>query len=121
MGVRRDSFAKLDDGINRLLELKLIAGGNVEVLPPLGRLPNLEILRLEGVGVRSLDAGFLGIEVENANINEGEIARVTAFPKLKTLVIENLAKVEEWDGIERRVEKRMPTQLQCSLCHNFNS
>ncbi|KAJ6748149.1 DISEASE RESISTANCE PROTEIN RP [Salix purpurea] len=89
--------------LTRLLELKLIAGGNVEVLPPLGRLPNLEILRLEGVGVRSLDAGFLGIEVENANINEGEIARVTAFPKLKTLVIENLAKVEEWDGIERRV------------------
>ncbi|KAJ6417860.1 hypothetical protein OIU84_001276 [Salix udensis] len=78
--------------------------GNLEVLPPLGRLPNLESLSLVGVGVRRLDAGFLGIEeVENANINEGEIARVTAFPKLKSLWIENLKELEEWDGIERRV------------------
>ncbi|KAJ6386621.1 hypothetical protein OIU78_016530 [Salix suchowensis] len=78
-----------------LQELQLIACGNMEVLPPFGRLPNLESLKLKGVGVRRLDAGFLGIEeVENANINEGEIARVTASPKLKRL---------EWDGIERRV------------------
>uniref|UniRef100_A0A6N2MM48 NB-ARC domain-containing protein n=1 Tax=Salix viminalis TaxID=40686 RepID=A0A6N2MM48_SALVM len=87
-----------------LQELRLIDCGNLEVLPPLGRLPNLERLDLMNVGVRRLDAGFLGIEeVENANINEGEIARVTAFPKLKTLEISNLFKLEEWDGIERRV------------------
>jgi len=54
--------------------------------------------------VRRLDAGFLGIEkAANASINEGEIARVTAFPKLKQLWIWNLEEVEEWDGIERRV------------------
>ncbi|KAJ6417865.1 hypothetical protein OIU84_001281 [Salix udensis] len=86
-----------------LQELKLDNCGKLEVLPPFGRLPNLEILRLEGVGVRSLDAGFLGIEVENANINEGEIASVTAFPKLKTLHLWLLSELEEWDGIERRV------------------
>ncbi|KAJ6417863.1 hypothetical protein OIU84_001279 [Salix udensis] len=87
-----------------LQELRLIKCGNLEVLPPLGRLPNLEFLHLYSVGVRRLDAGFLGIEeVENANINEGEIARVTAFPKLKSLWIENLKELEEWDGIERRV------------------
>ncbi|KAB5532333.1 hypothetical protein DKX38_019003 [Salix brachista] len=91
--------------LTRLQELRLIDCGNLEVLPPLGRLPNLESLELKGVGVRRLDAGFLGIEeVENANnINEGEIARVTAFPKLKTLWISCLFKLEEWDGIERRV------------------
>ncbi|KAJ6748229.1 hypothetical protein OIU79_029362 [Salix purpurea] len=85
--------------------LVLIDCGNLEVLPPLGRLPNLESLSLKRVGVRRLDAGFLGIEeVENANnINEGEIARVTAFPKLKTLWIQKLFNLEEWDGIERRV------------------
>ncbi|KAJ6417846.1 hypothetical protein OIU84_001265 [Salix udensis] len=88
-----------------LQELELDGCGNLEVLPPLGRLPNLKSLSLVGVGVRRLDAGFLGIEeVENANnINEGEIARVTAFPKLKTLQIRRLYKLEEWDGIERRV------------------
>jgi hypothetical protein len=54
--------------------------------------------------LRRLDFGFLGIvKDENASINEGEIARVTAFPKLKTLNIWYLEEVEEWDGIERRV------------------
>jgi hypothetical protein len=76
----------------------------MEVLPPLGRLPNLESLALRSLKVRRLDAGFLGIEKdENASINEGEIARVTAFPKLKELGISYLEEVAEWDGIERRV------------------
>jgi len=89
--------------LTRLQELTLIDCTNVEVLPPLGRLPNLESLRLRSLKVRRLDAGFLGIEkVENASINEGEIARVTAFPKLKELYIFELEEVEEWDGIERR-------------------
>ncbi|KAJ6386625.1 hypothetical protein OIU78_016534 [Salix suchowensis] len=85
-------------------DLKLNDCGNLEVLPPFGRLPNLESLSLVRVGVRRLDGGFLGIEeVENANINEGEIARVTAFPKLRRLYISKLKELEEWDGIERRV------------------
>ncbi|KAJ6764534.1 hypothetical protein OIU74_023424 [Salix koriyanagi] len=89
--------------LTRLQELRLSDCRNLEVLPPLGRLPNLESLVLRFLQVRRLDVGFLGIEVENANINEGEIARVTAFPKLKTLAIHYLFELEEWDGIERRV------------------
>ncbi|KAJ6764577.1 hypothetical protein OIU74_023465 [Salix koriyanagi] len=90
--------------LTRLQELHLIFCGNVEVLPPLGRLPNLEFLQLYSMGVRRLGAGFFGIEeVENANINEGEIATVIAFPKLKRLEISYLEELEEWDGIERRV------------------
>jgi hypothetical protein len=65
--------------------------------------------------VRRLDAGFLGIEKdENGSINEGEIARVTAFPKLKKLTIWNLEEVEEWDGIERRVGEEDATTT--SIC-----
>ncbi|KAJ6764554.1 LEUCINE-RICH REPEAT-CONTAINING [Salix koriyanagi] len=90
--------------LTRLQKLRLYGCGNLEVLPPLGRLPNLESLGLHNLGVRRLDAGFLGIEeVENANINVGKIARVTAFPKLKKLYIVKLKELEEWDGIERRV------------------
>jgi hypothetical protein len=90
--------------LTRLQKLILIGCTNVEVLPPLGRLPNLECLLLNSLKVRRLDAGFLGIEKdENASIIEGEIARVTAFPKLKELWMEGLREVEEWDGIERRV------------------
>ncbi|KAJ6889209.1 disease resistance protein RGA3 isoform X6 [Populus alba x Populus x berolinensis] len=85
--------------LTRLQVLTLRYCENVEVLPPLGRLPNLERLVLSSLKVRRLDAGFLGIEKdENASINEGEIARVTAFPKLKKLWIEGLEEVEEWDG-----------------------
>jgi len=90
--------------LTRLQELALIDCTNVEVLPPLGRLPNLESLELRSLKGRRLDGGFLGIEKdENASINEGEIARVTAFPKLKKLEIWDLEEVEEWDGIGRRV------------------
>ncbi|XP_073262675.1 putative disease resistance protein RGA1 [Populus alba] len=90
--------------LTRLQKLRLVHCGNVEVLPPLGRLSNLERLELTLLKVRRLDAGFLGIEKdENASINEGEIARVTAFPKLKKLKIQILGEVEEWVGIERRV------------------
>ncbi|KAB5530107.1 hypothetical protein DKX38_020188 [Salix brachista] len=90
--------------LTRLQELRLFHCSNLEVLPPLGRLPNLERLELQSVGVRRFDAGFLGIEkVGNANINEGEDARVIAFPNLKRLEILYLDEVEEWDGIERRV------------------
>ncbi|XP_052301772.1 putative disease resistance protein RGA4 isoform X3 [Populus trichocarpa] len=90
--------------LTRLQELILSDCTKLEVMRPLGRLPNLESLVLRSLKVRRLDAGFLGIEKdENASINEGEIARVTAFPKLKTLWIGNLEEVEEWDGIERRV------------------
>uniref|UniRef100_A0A2K1YCJ6 Disease resistance protein RGA3 n=1 Tax=Populus trichocarpa TaxID=3694 RepID=A0A2K1YCJ6_POPTR len=89
--------------LTRLQVLTLRICENVEVLPPLGRLPNLESLLLISLKVRRLDGGFLGIEKdENASINEGEIARVTAFPKLKTLSFWHLKEVEEWDGIERR-------------------
>ncbi|KAL9373038.1 hypothetical protein Peur_035282 [Populus x canadensis] len=90
--------------LTRLQVLTLGLCTNVEVLPPLGRLPNLESLVLRSMKVRRLDAGFLGIEkADNASINEGEIARVTAFPKLKKLLIMDLKEVEDWDGIERRV------------------
>ncbi|XP_073259813.1 putative disease resistance protein RGA3 isoform X1 [Populus alba] len=90
--------------LTRLQVLTLCYCANLKVLPPLGRLPNLEGLVLRSLKVRRLDAGFLGIEKdENASINEGEIARVTAFPKLKRLGICYLEEVEEWDGIERRV------------------
>jgi hypothetical protein len=102
--------------LTRLRELELVDCRNAEVLPPLGRLPNLEGLVLRSLKVRRLDAGFLGIEKdEHASINEGEIARVTAFPKLKKLRIEGLDEVEEWDGIERRVGEEDATTTSTSI------
>ncbi|XP_011001374.1 PREDICTED: putative disease resistance protein RGA4 isoform X5 [Populus euphratica] len=102
--------------LTRLQELKLCYCANLEVLPPLGRLPNLEGLVLRSLKVRRLDAGFLGIEKDaNAIINEGEIARVTAFPKLKELEIWYLEEVEEWNGIGRRVGEEDATTTSISI------
>ncbi|KAL9335582.1 hypothetical protein Peur_072763 [Populus x canadensis] len=90
--------------LTRLQNLVLVHCRNVDVLPPLERLPNIESLYLTGLKLRRLDGGFLGIENGgNSNISEGEIARVTALPKLKKLSIWHLKELEEWDGIERRV------------------
>jgi hypothetical protein len=61
--------------------------------------------------VRRLDVGFIGIK----SVNEGEIARVTAFPKLKELRICNLKEVEEWDEIERRVGEEDATTTSISI------
>ncbi|CAK7337001.1 unnamed protein product [Dovyalis caffra] len=97
--------------LTRLTKLELVDCGNFEVLPPLGRLPNLEYLELMGLKQRRLDVGFLGIEnVDKAYINEGELARVPAFPKLKQLKIWYLEELEEWDDwIERRVGEKDAT------------
>ncbi|KAJ6882787.1 disease resistance protein RGA4 [Populus alba x Populus x berolinensis] len=94
--------------LTRLQVLTLRYCENVEVLPPLGKFPNLESLELMLLKVRRLDAGFLGIE-------KAEIARVTAFPKLKVLWIEDLEEVEEWEGIERRVGEEVSIMPQLQM------
>ena len=65
--------------LTRLQELELVDCTNVEVLPPLGRLPNLESLVLHGLKVRRLDVGFIGIK----SVKEGEIAGSLLSPNKK--------------------------------------
>jgi len=102
--ISRYGVLDLPNWMMTLTRLQALGLHDCTKLPPLGRLPNLESLSLTRLKLRRLDGGFLGIEnVGNTNISEGEIARVTAFPKFKKLWIWNLEEVEEWDGIERRV------------------
>jgi hypothetical protein len=75
------------------------------VLPPFGRLPYLEKLKI-GVKTRKLDVGFLGLGLVNNGSEgiskkgeNGEMAPVSAFPKLKELCIWKMEELEGWDGI----------------------
>ena len=61
-------------------------------LPPIGRLPNLKFLRIEGAtAVTKIGPEFVGYGVGNLRSTE-----VVASPKLETLVIEDMPHWEEW-------------------------
>ncbi|MDD0213382.1 hypothetical protein PSY81_23560, partial [Shigella flexneri] len=64
-----------------------------ELLPPLGKLPSLEILRIWAMEkVKKVGVEFLGIEKEE------EVSGIL-FPKLKELSFIGMPNWEEWEGI----------------------
>uniref|UniRef100_A0A2N9HRL8 NB-ARC domain-containing protein n=1 Tax=Fagus sylvatica TaxID=28930 RepID=A0A2N9HRL8_FAGSY len=68
---------------------------NLEHLPPLGKLPVLESLKIKACyGLRKVGVEFLGIGSENKKEDNMQI-----FPNLKSLKFESLGKWEEWIGI----------------------
>jgi hypothetical protein len=91
--------------LTNLRGLDITHCGSFEVMPPFGRLPYLEKLKI-GVKTRKLDVGFLGLgPVNNGSEGiskkgeNGEMAPVSAFPKLKELFIWKMEELEGWDGI----------------------
>ncbi|CAO2150678.1 unnamed protein product [Urochloa humidicola] len=61
-------------------------------LPPIGQLPNLKYLRIMGAtAVAKIGPEFVGFGVGNPGS-----AEAVAFPKLETLVIQNMPNWEEW-------------------------
>ncbi|GKV28596.1 hypothetical protein SLEP1_g37619 [Rubroshorea leprosula] len=83
---------------------------NVEQLPPLGKLPSLESLYLEGIeGVRKVGVEFLGIETSSLSPSSSS-SSVVAFPNLKSLEFRRMGEWEEWDYGSRGEEdiKIMP-------------
>ncbi|XP_050274017.1 putative disease resistance protein RGA3 [Quercus robur] len=72
----------------------------LECLPPLGKLPFLESLRiLEANSLKKVGVEFLGIEPEEKKDN------IIVFPNLKSLIFERMWVWEEWLGIEREEEE----------------
>ncbi|KAF6172714.1 hypothetical protein GIB67_011001 [Kingdonia uniflora] len=86
----------------RTLELMNLTQCTSTTLPSLGRLPMLEVLKIEGMkSVRRLGLDFLGIsdieEEEDNNatssINSGQLI---AFPSLIQLELSSMGELEEW-------------------------
>ncbi|KAG8384010.1 hypothetical protein BUALT_Bualt04G0073600 [Buddleja alternifolia] len=88
-------------------------------LPPLGKLPSLVTLNLEGMNtVKFIGLEFLGMH-DNAMNGEGRSSGSTAFPKLEKLVIIKMERWEEWDlnsknnGIQDEDSIKIMPRLRC--------
>ncbi|KAH6773362.1 hypothetical protein C2S51_011766 [Perilla frutescens var. frutescens] len=82
--------------LTKLQKLFLQDCQNCAILPPLGRLPLLVTLHLEGMNsIKCLGLEFLGSRVinENSMVNGGG---ESAFPNLKELKISKMESWEEW-------------------------
>lgn len=107
--------------LNKLKKLFLINCYNCEIMPPLGKLPFLESLKIRNMNVKKVGDEFLGIK---SNHSSGP---AIAFPKLKHLKFMKLSEWEEWDfGITRSGKEEitiMPqlNSLQIILCAKLKS
>ncbi|KAH9689183.1 hypothetical protein KPL70_015409 [Citrus sinensis] len=78
--------------LTNLRDLSLSWSRNCEHLPPLGKLPSLESLHIEGMNsVKRVGNEFLGVE------SDTDGSSVIAFPKLKLLEFWVMEELEEWD------------------------
>ncbi|XP_024040027.1 putative disease resistance RPP13-like protein 1 [Citrus clementina] len=105
--------------LTNLKSLDLSSCENCEQLPPLGKLPSLEALSLWDMKcVERVGDEFLGIESDHHGSSSSVII---AFPKLKSLSIEFLRELEEWDyGITRTgntVINIMPRLSSLTIAH----
>ena len=72
---------------------------SLEHLPPLGKLPSLEIVEIwVASSVKKVSVEFLGIEASGKKENDDKIT-IIAFPNLKSLSFSYLQEWEEWNGI----------------------
>ncbi|KDO57002.1 hypothetical protein CISIN_1g042509mg [Citrus sinensis] len=107
--------------LNKLKKLFLINCYNCEIMPPLGKLPFLESLKIRNMNVKKVGDEFLGIK---SNHSSGP---AIAFPKLKHLKFMKLSEWEEWDfGITRSGKEEitiMPqlNSLEIILCAKLKS
>ncbi|KAM2614141.1 hypothetical protein TB2_028797 [Malus domestica] len=82
--------------LNHLRIVTIVAWVKCEFLPPLGKLPSLEILTIAEISrVRKVGGEFLGIEDQTSFK-----ASPSIFPKLKELHLRRMGKWEEWEGVE---------------------
>ncbi|GKV30502.1 hypothetical protein SLEP1_g39308 [Rubroshorea leprosula] len=80
--------------LTKLKELVILKFVNVEQWPPLGKLPSLESLVVNGMQkVKKVGVEFLGIEMSLSTSSSS----VVAFPNLKTLQFYYMNEWEEWE------------------------
>ncbi|KAK7849349.1 putative disease resistance rpp13-like protein 1 [Quercus suber] len=92
--------------LTNLKSLNIVGCGQLECLPPLGKLPLLKELNIQGAyNVKKLGDEFLGIESENKS-KKDDCHIINIFPNLRVLKIANLDNWEEWIGMGgKRIEE----------------
>ncbi|XP_050141348.1 putative disease resistance protein RGA3 isoform X7 [Malus sylvestris] len=82
--------------LNHLRIVTIVGWEECEFLPPLGKLPSLEILTIARMQrVRKVGGEFLGIEDQTSFKSSPSL-----FPKLKELRLRRMDNWEEWEGVE---------------------
>ncbi|XP_068310983.1 putative disease resistance protein RGA3 [Pyrus communis] len=110
--------------LNHLKIVTIVRWDKCEVLPPLGKLPSLEILTIDGLdSVIKVGGEFLGIEDQTSFKPSPAL-----FPKLKELRLRGMVNWVEWEGVEgwKKEESEitvMPclSYLEIYFCHNLKT
>ncbi|XP_047091279.1 putative disease resistance protein RGA4 [Lolium rigidum] len=83
--------------LSSIIYLTLIDCNSCVHLPPLGQLPNLRYLRIDGAAaVTKIGPEFVGCRGDNRRSTDA----VVAFPKLESLLFWNMPNWEEWSFVE---------------------
>ncbi|KAK1647770.1 hypothetical protein QYE76_065575 [Lolium multiflorum] len=81
-----------------VIHLVLIDCNSCVHLPPIGQLPNLKYLKINGAAtVTKIGPEFVGWRGDNCRSTDV----VVAFPKLETLLLWNMPNWEEWSFVEK--------------------
>ncbi|KAH9668884.1 hypothetical protein KPL70_021557 [Citrus sinensis] len=95
--------------LDKLKRLNLKFFPRCEIMPPLGKLPSLEILTVRSVNsVKKVGDEFLGIEIRDHNHIHGTFSSslsssIVAFPKLEQLTLRSMDELEEWDFVKEDI------------------
>ncbi|CAL4990517.1 unnamed protein product [Urochloa decumbens] len=82
--------------LSSMKHLNLVNCRSCLYLPPIGELPNLKFLQIMGAGmVTKIGPEFVSWKVDNSTS-----AEAIAFPKLESLLIQEMPKLEEWSFVE---------------------
>ncbi|KAB2616552.1 disease resistance protein RGA3 [Pyrus ussuriensis x Pyrus communis] len=98
--------------LNMLKFLTLDLCVNWKTVPPLGKLPLLERLRLSEMRlIEKVGGEFLGLEDDQAAFKSSS----SIFPKLKDLWFEGMWTWKEWEGLRgwKKEDSKFPTIMPC--------